>query len=80
MFSCKSQRLDRPQLPRFHHHFFKKYRGLFKFIFDLLGFTYVLRLSTIIQELLRVHHRIFRFYNDRDWKVFWTRQQNVSQF
>ena len=30
-------------------------------MFDLIGFTYVLRLSTIIQDLLRYHHRIFRF-------------------
>ena len=32
---------------------------------DLIGFTYVLGLSTIIQDLLRFHHRICRFYLKR---------------
>ena len=48
-----------------HHQLFQKYQGLFKHIFELVGFTYVLRLSTIIPDLLRFHHRIFRFYLKR---------------
>ena len=44
-----------------HHQSFKKYRVLFKINLDLWGFTYVLSLSTIIQDLLRFHHRVFRF-------------------
>ena len=39
----------------------KIFNIFFKTICDLLGFTYVLRLSTIVQDLLRFHHRIFRF-------------------
>ena len=31
-------------------------------MFDLVGFTYVFGLSTLIQDSLRVHHRIFRFF------------------
>ena len=30
-------------------------------MFDLLGFTYVLRLSTIIQNLLRFNYPVFPF-------------------
>ena len=48
-----------------HHQLFKKYRGLLNVILDLTRFTYVLRLSTLIQDLLRFHHRIFRFYSKR---------------
>ena len=67
--SWKSQRFRILIFPKYqdtiiHHQYFKKYRGLFKNILDLAGFTYVLGLSTIIQELLRFH-RIFRFYLKR---------------
>ena len=43
----------------------KKQRSLFKTILDLLRFTYVLRSSTTIQDLLRFHHPVFRFYLKR---------------
>ena len=46
-----------------HHRWFKTYRGLFKLILDFVGFTYVLRSSTIIQDLLRFHHPAFPFYS-----------------
>ena len=55
--------MDRPKVPRFHAvaALFKNIQYLFKNMFDLLGFTYVLGLSTIIQALLRFHHRNFPF-------------------
>ena len=50
-----------------HHQLFKKYRRLFKHTFDSVGFTYVSRLPKIMQDLLRVHHRIFRVGLKRAW-------------
>ena len=42
-----------------------KKQHILKTIFDLIGFTYVLGLSTIMEDLLRFHHRIFHFYLKR---------------
>ena len=55
----KDSKNDRPEILRFtiHHQLFKKYRGLFKIALDLKGFTYCLRSSTIIQDLLRFYRR-----------------------
>ena len=48
-----------------HHQLFKKYRGLFKIILDLVGCTYVLRSPTFIQDFLRFSHPVFRSYLKR---------------
>ena len=63
----KIQKIDRPQIPRFHADpkLFKHVQYLFKHIFDLLRLTYVLRLSTIIQGLLMFHNPVFPFYLKR---------------
>ena len=63
----KIQTNDRPEIQRFHAHpqLFINIQKLFKHMFDLISFTYVLGFSTIIQDLLRFHHRIFRFYFKR---------------
>ena len=63
----KDSKNDLPKIPRFHHppSIIQKVSRSFQNYFDLIGFTYVLRLSTIIQDLLRFHHRIFRFYLKR---------------
>ena len=44
-----------------HHQLFKKYRGFFKISLYPIGFTYVLRSSTITQDLLRFHHPVVPF-------------------
>ena len=41
------------------------YSMFFENTVDLKGFTDVMRLLTIIQDVLRCHHRIFRFYLKR---------------
>ena len=65
----KIQKFDLPNIPRFHAHpnLFKNIKLFFKKVFDLVGFTYALGLSTIIQDLLRFHHRKIPFF------FFWKR-------
>ena len=41
------------------------YRGLFEICLGLVGFTYVLSLPTILQDLLRLTILFFRFYSKR---------------
>ena len=74
MFQYLKDSKRRPEIQRFHHTpsiIQKKYRILLKHKIDLLRFTYVLRLSTIMQDLLRFHHRMFPFLfktlGDTDW-------------
>ena len=54
------------------------YSIVFKNNFDLTGFAYVLRSSTIIQGLLRFHHRknLFFFENARRNLLFWTQEHH----
>ena len=69
---AKIQKLERPKISRFHAHpkLFKSIQKLFKYIFD----SYVVGSSTIIQDLLRFHHRVFCFYLTRSDIpiVYWT--------
>ena len=55
----KNTRIPRPSKIIQTYTFFKEY------VFELIGFTCVWRLSTRIEDLLRFQHRIFRFYLQR---------------
>ena len=65
--NLKDSKNDLPKIPRFHAHtkLFKQIQYFPKNMLGLVWFTYVFGLSTIIQDLLRFHHRIFRFYLTR---------------
>ena len=65
--NIKDSKNDRPEIQRFHadSNLFNNMQPLFKHFVDLKRLPYVFGLSTIIQDLLRFHHRIFHFYLKR---------------
>ena len=66
MVSWKSQRFKKLIVPKYQDSrpiwHYSKNQYFSKNMFDLLGFTYVFKLFTIIQDLLRFHHRNFPFW------------------
>ena len=63
----KVQKIDLPKMQRFHADpkLLENKQDFFKNMIDSLGFTQVLRLFSIIQDLPRFHNRMLRFYLKR---------------